>query len=153
MNAGTQRWRSALAVALLAVAGIALVACGNDDDADAGEVNEITIVVSDSLAFEPAEIRIRANERYRLVLDNGESTMLHDFSVMHMPVHDVHEEGATHGAHGMHGGPHGAALHMAAEAGHMAMVEFTPTEPGEYRFVCTVPGHEQGGMVGTIIVE
>lgn len=150
MNAGTRRWTSALTVALLTVAGIALVACGDDDDdADGDEVNEITIVASDSLTFEPAEIRIRANEPHRLVLDNSDGTMLHDFDVMHMGVRDVHQEGAEHGGHG----DSGSALHMAADAGHMAMVEFTPTEPGEYRFVCTVPGHEQGGMVGTITVE
>lgn len=28
-----------------------------------------------------------------------------------------------------------------------------PSTPGEYRFICTVPGHEQLGMRGTLVVQ
>ena len=42
---------------------------------------------------------------------------------------------------------------QAAAAGEVGTVEFTPTEPGEYRFYCSVPGHERGGMAGLLIVE
>jgi len=31
--------------------------------------------------------------------------------------------------------------------------EFIPGEPGTYYYICTVPGHRELGMVGTIIVE
>ena len=31
--------------------------------------------------------------------------------------------------------------------------EFIPSEPGTYYYICTVPGHREMGMVGTIIVE
>ena len=31
--------------------------------------------------------------------------------------------------------------------------EFIPGEAGEYYYICTVPGHREMGMVGTIIVE
>jgi len=27
-----------------------------------------------------------------------------------------------------------------------------PSTPGEYRFICTIPGHEQLGMYGTLVV-
>jgi uncharacterized cupredoxin-like copper-binding protein len=26
-------------------------------------------------------------------------------------------------------------------------------QPGEYKFLCTVPGHAEGGMEGTLTVE
>jgi Azurin len=33
-------------------------------------------------------------------------------------------------------------------------ITFTaPTEPGEYVFICSFPGHYTGGMVGVLIVE
>jgi uncharacterized cupredoxin-like copper-binding protein len=29
---------------------------------------------------------------------------------------------------------------------------FTPTQPGRYKFVCVMPGHEMAGMVGILTV-
>jgi uncharacterized cupredoxin-like copper-binding protein len=37
-------------------------------------------------------------------------------------------------------------------AGESATFTFTAPEPGSYTFVCTVPGHAAGGMVGTLTV-
>ena len=38
-------------------------------------------------------------------------------------------------------------------AGQTGTVEFTaPAEPGKYEYVCTIPGHREAGMVGTLIV-
>ena len=31
--------------------------------------------------------------------------------------------------------------------------EFTPDKIGEFDIICTVPGHKESGMVGTLIVE
>jgi uncharacterized cupredoxin-like copper-binding protein len=28
-----------------------------------------------------------------------------------------------------------------------------PEKPGAYEYVCTVPGHKEGGMVGTLTVQ
>lgn len=44
-------------------------------------------------------------------------------------------------------------LHVYAAPGDTATVTFTPTVPGEYQFLCTVPGHAQAGMVGTLVVN
>jgi nitrite reductase (NO-forming) len=38
------------------------------------------------------------------------------------------------------------------EAGQEASVTFTVTEPGEYVYFCSVPGHQQIGMQGTLVV-
>jgi uncharacterized cupredoxin-like copper-binding protein len=32
-------------------------------------------------------------------------------------------------------------------------LDFTPTKPGTYEFFCTVAGHKDAGMVGTLIVK
>lgn len=40
------------------------------------------------------------------------------------------------------------------DPGQEKTITFTaPSNPGEYRFVCTVPGHEQLGMHGTLVVR
>lgn len=160
-------WIAALLIATTAFALIA-VACGDDDDAeddalptgtvdgnghaddDGAEPRDVTIVTKDELAYEPAEIRVHVNEPVRLILDNSESSTLHDFNVEEIPVEDVHAEGAEHG-HGEDG--EGVDLHVAADAGHTGVLEFTPTEAGEYEFFCSVDGHADAGMVGRIIVE
>lgn len=44
-------------------------------------------------------------------------------------------------------------IHVAAPIGENNTIEFTPSEPGEYEFLCTVSGHKEAGMVGTLIVK
>ncbi len=46
-----------------------------------------------------------------------------------------------------------AAIDVVLQAGETASLSFTPTEAGEYEFYCTVPGHREAGMVGTLTVE
>ncbi len=150
MNVSGSWWKTAAVFGFLAIAGLALAACGNDDAEDGDEVNEVTVVASDLLAFEPSEVRVSAGERVRLVLDNSDSHDLHDLVIHHIPVEDVHEEGAEDAGHDDHADHD---LHVAAHGGETGTVEFTPTEPGEYEFICTEPGHEASGMTGVLIVE
>jgi uncharacterized cupredoxin-like copper-binding protein len=44
-------------------------------------------------------------------------------------------------------------VHVAMPANGQVMATFTATEPGEFEFYCNVPGHQQAGMVGKLIVE
>lgn len=44
-------------------------------------------------------------------------------------------------------------LHVAADGGDTQVGGFTATEPGEYEMYCSVPGHREAGMVGTLVVE
>ena len=47
----------------------------------------------------------------------------------------------------------GQAVHVHALPGETATGQFTPTEVGTFRVVCTEPGHEQLGMVGELVVQ
>jgi len=38
-------------------------------------------------------------------------------------------------------------------SGSTATVEFTPTKSGTFEYYCTVPGHKEGGMLGSLTVE
>ena len=46
-----------------------------------------------------------------------------------------------------------AAANSPLKPGEGGTSEFIPGEPGTYYYICTVPGHREMGMVGTIIVE
>ncbi len=37
--------------------------------------------------------------------------------------------------------------------GQTITVEFTPTKSGTFELICTVPGHKEAGMVGTVVVN
>jgi uncharacterized cupredoxin-like copper-binding protein len=44
-------------------------------------------------------------------------------------------------------------LHVAVEGGEEGILEFTPTKAGEFDVICTVTGHADAGMVGTLVVS
>jgi plastocyanin len=44
-------------------------------------------------------------------------------------------------------------VHNAMPANSQVTASFTATRPGTFDFYCGVPGHQQAGMVGKIIVE
>ncbi len=47
----------------------------------------------------------------------------------------------------------GEAIMLTVQPRQSASKTFTPQTPGTYKVVCSVPGHEQAGMVATLIVR
>lgn len=151
---------AALAAMLLAL-GLLLAACGSDDEdpvveggADTtaptsdggmmddddghmgGDHDEASDVAADarrvevtasSFAFDPDEIRVNAGENIAIVLTSTD--ILHDFTIDELDAH------------------------VAADRGETEEGGFTAGEPGRYTYYCTVAGHRQAGMEGTLIVE
>lgn len=78
----------------------------------------------------------------------------HDWSVLNMPAHDVHETaegaGGTHARHSADGSA--PSVHVAAMPRQQGEVTFTPDKAGRYTVVCTVPGHKEAGMMGMLSV-
>lgn len=82
-----------------------------------------------------------------------------DHDAMEADDHDAME--ADHDATEAHDDDHGhdgeqvsaEPLHIAAEANGEAELVFEATDSGEYVFYCSVPGHREAGMEGTIIIE
>jgi uncharacterized cupredoxin-like copper-binding protein len=158
----------------IAVAAFTLAACGGDDDDSPDDgIRQITVAASAELRFAPDEITVHAGEPVRLVVENTDEATLHDITFTNMPATDVHTEGGVehemdngeatevgHDGEEAEGGHEEvgakgkeAAVHVAVDPGETATVAFTPDQPGEYEFLCTVGGHADAGMVGTIIVE
>jgi len=87
----------------------------------------ITIEANDSFTFTPSEITIPANTDVEITLINT-GVLPHDFTV---------DE---------------ANVKITAEGGQQATGTIN-LPPGTYEFYCSVPGHRESGMVGTLIVQ
>lgn len=124
----------------------------------------VAVVVATDFAFQPQEIRIPADQRVTVRLQN-KGRVLHDWTVERVAVTGAETRGSASHAMGPGGGMGGAMgsgmmsegwgagdLHVAAEAGRVVDITFTPEQPGEYVFYCTVAGHRQAGMEGRLVV-
>jgi Cu+-exporting ATPase len=116
------------------LAGIALVAFAlaggvyAADRAIAASAQQVSVVGRD-VRFVPAEIRIRAG-RWTVVTFTNEDPIFHDWEV----------EGI-------------ANVDAGARPNQSTTLRFIIDRPGEYDYVCTVPGHAEAGMVGRLVVE
>ncbi|HAS09984.1 MAG TPA: hypothetical protein DCS55_05595 [Acidimicrobiaceae bacterium] len=148
--------RRTIAIAALATGSLLLAACGDDDDQtadmpamddDAGMdddghggghdddeedspvadgAREVEMTATD-FAFDPDEITAEAGEDLAIVLTSED--LLHDFTIDELDAH------------------------VAADRGETATGGFTADEAGTYTYYCSVPGHREAGMEGTLTVE
>jgi len=96
-------------------------------DAMAGRT--VAVAMSD-MQFEPATVRVEAGAPVNVTAAN-KGVVEHNWVV------SVENE----------------TIQLDARPGQRATRTFTPTAPGTYRIICSVPGHEQAGMTGTLVVE
>ena len=97
----------------------------------AAGAQQITIKVGNRVWFEPSSIVVRAGAPVELTLRN-EGQIPHDF---------VLAEGVAQ------------PVKIVATDGQTTSGTFTLDRPGTYTFICSVPGHEAGGMKGTITAQ
>lgn len=135
------------------LAAVLLAACGDDDDTGTNPMNgmgdeqmddhmgdddhdepsevapnarEIEVTGS-SFAFDPDTIEVEAGEDVAIVLTSTD--ILHDLVIDELDAH------------------------VSAEGGDTAAGGLRAEEPGTYTFYCSVPGHRDAGMEGTLVVE
>jgi plastocyanin len=137
--------RRLLSVALVSLLGTAFLVGCSDDDHDMGdgmsanaphgmmEENRAVVpgareipVTADALTFAPQKIDLRAGEDVTIVLTSKDLA------------HDLEVEDIGHIVHAGRGRTQRGGLKI--------------DEPGTYDFWCTVDGHREGGMTGTITV-
>lgn len=94
--------------------------------AAAPAATELHVVATD-FAFAPGTLQVQVGQPVRLILDNHGS-MQHNLQV------EGREERAV------------------ASAGQTASQTLSFDAPGEYTFVCTIPGHKEAGMRGKLVV-
>jgi len=142
----------ALVLAVVVSAGL-LSACGDDDSPEAGTDKTVPTaedptghnnvghdepspvpegarrvsVTARSSGFEPSEIVVGSGEPIAVVLRSEDG--VHDFVIDEFDAH------------------------VSADAGEIAVGGFRAHEPGRYAFYCSVAGHRDAGMEGTLVVE
>jgi uncharacterized cupredoxin-like copper-binding protein len=84
-------------------------------------------VVAGDMYFDPSQLRLISGETVNLTLDN-QGAAFHDLTI---PALD---------------------FVLAADGGAQARGALPDVEPGIYDFLCSVPGHAQAGMTGTLTV-
>jgi plastocyanin len=95
--------------------------------------SEIKVTATD-LKFTPATIQAKVGQPVKIVLEN-KGAMEHDIS---FPTVKADKPGAS--------------LKVVAKPGQTATLEFTPTAAGSFEYFCSIPGHRESGMKGTISV-
>ena len=140
--------------AFLVILPLFLAACSGF--AGRASLQMITVEVQ-GMHYQPASIEVAAGQPVEITFKNSDSVD-HDFSVMEFPLVngtpvDSGSPVPGHDMAGMSGMGDVPALHMAAGKGMTSGLKFTASKPGSYMIYCTVPGHKEAGMVGTLVVK
>jgi len=130
--------RAALLLAVSVVAALLLSACGNDASA-----NEATIEIHFS-HFEPEIVTAVVGEPITITLQNDDP-IEHEWLVGDAAFHERHRTG-TEPFH------FEIPTEVTLRAFTTRVTTVTFDEPGDYLYICHLPGHEAYGMVGTLRV-
>lgn len=168
-------WMPVFLAMLLVVAILAFAACNGDgneagetptgeEHTDAEGVEEpnayveaapkeaLTLIEMTSFAYTPSVIEVGAGEVLEIAIQNAEPT-LHDFTIDNIDA-DVHISYLGGTDQHQHQEPdRDADVHFALTVPASGVVHMKVDEPGEYEFYCSVPGHREAGMEGTLIVN
>ncbi len=130
----------------------------NDED-----VRTINVVGTDNMKFDVTLIEAEAGETIRIVLTTESNmpkqAMAHNIAIIDLGV-DMEEfvMASIRARDNEYIAPDFEDRVVAHTAmiggGETSTIEFTvPETPGDYEYVCTFPGHYQGGMVGVLRVN
>ena len=129
----------------------------HEADAEANAYLEVApkdalfLVEMTSFAFTPDVLEVNAGDVLEIAIQNVEP-VLHDFTIDKIDA-DVHVSflGGT-GEHAHTEAQVDADIHFALTEAGTGVVHLKIEEPGDYVFYCTVPGHQEAGMEGTLTV-
>ncbi|HXQ89695.1 MAG TPA: plastocyanin/azurin family copper-binding protein [Solirubrobacterales bacterium] len=138
------------------IAALALAACGGGDDTTSDTTAEAPTTQEESGGGEKeaeggtagaATFDVEADPSGALAFTTDEATakagkVTVNFTNSSPVPHDVRIEGS--------GGEEIGGTEVLSEGSESATVDL---KPGEYTFFCSVPGHRQGGMEGTLTVK
>lgn len=103
------------------------------------------------MAYDPATLALAAGQPVALTFQNND-VVNHDFSIQDFPMTDVSATQEPLEGHNMTYVLDEPELHISALQGTSHALTFTPTTPGTYEYFCTVAGHCEAGVRGTLTV-
>jgi azurin len=150
--------------AAAAIAGAAAVSAATGGAppkaAETGRV--VTINATDAMKFDPATIAAKPGERLRVVLKGvgvmPKIAMAHNFVILKPGTDTAAFVNASAMARPDFIAPALKAQVLVsttlAGAGETVSTDVVaPAKPGQYTFICTFPGHFNGGMKGVLVVK
>ncbi|CAM3765372.1 hypothetical protein GCM10009865_06760 [Aeromicrobium ponti] len=109
--------------------------------------NEIVLTVNPSeYSYTPEEISLNKGQEASITLNNQDHAD-HDIEIKKIAIKK--KDSGHHANHGVSK----ADFHLHASSNSSATLTFTPLETGVYEFYCSIPGHKENGMTGTIKVN
>lgn len=133
--------RLVMFVTILALA-LLLVACGGGDE-NGNATASLTFEGNDSLQFNPATASVPAGADVTVTFNNT-GALEHSWTL----VTNNADVATVTDAEAINGATTGTVAGGASNT-----LTFTAPAAGTYTYVCTVPGHAAGGMVGTLTVQ
>ncbi|PYF02637.1 cupredoxin domain-containing protein [Ureibacillus chungkukjangi] len=110
-----------------------------------GSIRNLVVTANDNI-FLPDKIKVKAGEKLKITLDNiGKSE--HDFEIVNIEATSIETQSSQH-----HHNKGNNQIHIHSLPGEKQAISFIPVTPGEYKYVCTIPGHAESGMIGSIEV-
>ncbi len=169
------RWLWLALVGALALAALALAACGEEKEEAAATpaatppaaeetappAAEVIQITMGEMFFEPKEIRLKEGQQVQIELVN-EGVVEHEFMVGReaRPAPGGYEQDFFEGIDVQFTGEkaelereEGHGTEVMLEAGGRAVLTFTVPTGTEWEIGCFVPGHYEAGMKGKLIVE
>ena len=119
---------------------------------EAAPKDQVYLVEMTSFAYAPEALEVTAGDVLEIAVQNVESVP-HDFTIDEIDA-DVHVSYlAGTGQHAHEETQLEADVHFALTEPGTGVVHMKVQEQGEYVFYCSVPGHRDAGMEGTLIVQ
>jgi uncharacterized cupredoxin-like copper-binding protein len=129
---------------------ILAAACSAAPSSAPGSTQQLVVTGRD-ITFAQKQLTLKAGQPARLVFVN-EGAIEHDVTIPGLAVGKSAEgHGSEEASHSM-GALAPGTVHATAQPGDRVTVDFTP-KAGTYEFACTIPGHKEAGMVGSLRVQ
>lgn len=157
--------RLTLLMAIVAAFGLVAVGCSsgngtnevhNDTAMAAGDLfsqpakTTVSLQMQD-VKFEPTQINARVDEVIEIDLKNL-GLLDHDFTIEKIDADDaMRMNGMVPEGHQVHIDEYNVHVAMVSKA--EAQLRLHVHERGTYEFFCTVPGHREAGMKGSLVVK